>query len=315
MLIDGRSSTEKKRNKFLLVNSPYMPSCLDSWRNALEEVDCRPERLYSTVKLNENDGRYAFPEPGIFCSGEKQDRRNKFLTVWEILQPIIINRMSSDLRSVTLLSNEQWRILLAGRQPNDKTRRGSARISITDLLTPDAATVGIDLSQLHQAPVREYSMREAQEKMWELSELSFRFDLVALDYKAFSAQERRYFLANDEYKPTVWSPLAREPLIIACFPFYPFDPHHLSFVPVEHARRGLASPAIQDRLRYLTALRTVMAAWDGFATHDLGRLEIPTERAPEVELLHYERVIASFYTQSYYCFFGRAAIVPMYLEP
>jgi hypothetical protein len=203
----------------------------------LEEVDCRPERLYSTVKLNENDGRYAFPEPGIFCSGEKHDCRNKFLTVWEMIQPIIINRMSSDLGSISLLSNEQWCILLAGRQPNDKTRRGSARISITDLLTPDAATVGIDLLQLHQAPVREYLMCETQEKMWELSELSFRFDLLALDYKAFSAQEQRYFLANDEYKPTVWSPLAREPLIITCFPLYPSDPHHLSFVPVEHARR------------------------------------------------------------------------------
>jgi hypothetical protein len=97
-----------------------MPSCLDSWRNALEEVDCRPERLYSTVKLNENDGRYAFPEPGIFCSGENHDRRNKFLTVWEILQPIIINRMSSDLGSVALLSNEQWRILLASVHPMTK---------------------------------------------------------------------------------------------------------------------------------------------------------------------------------------------------
>ena len=292
-----------------------MPSCLDSWRTALEEVDCRPERLYSLVKLNENDGRYAFPEPGILCSGEKHDRRNKFLTVWEILQPIIINRMSSNLGSVTLLSNEQWRILLARRQPNDKTRRGSARISITDLLSPDAAAVGINLSQLHEAPVREYSIPEVQERMWELSELSFRFDLIALDCKAFSAQERRYSLANDEYKHRVWSPLTWEPLIVACFPFQPTDPHHLAFLHVEHARRGLASPAIQDRLRYLSALRTVMGEWDGFTTHDLGRLEIPTERAPEVELVHYERVIASFYTQSYYRFFGRAAIVPMYLEP
>ena len=158
-----------------------MPSCLDSWRAALEEVDCRPERLYSAVKLDDNDGRYAFPEPGIFCSGDNPDRRNKFLTMWEIIQPIIINRMSLDLGSISLLSNEQWCILLAGRQPNDKTKRGSARISISELLSPDAAVVGIDFSHIHEAPVREYSICEAQEKLWELAELSFRFDLIILD--------------------------------------------------------------------------------------------------------------------------------------
>ena len=290
-----------------------MPSCLDSWRYALETVDRRPERLYSAKKLNDNDGRYAFPEPGIFCSGDKLDRRNQFLTVWEILYPIVVNRMSSDMGSITLLSNEQWRILLAGRQPNDKTRRGSMRISITDLLTPDATAVGVDLSQIHEAPVREYSIREVREKLWELSELSFRFDLIMLDYKAFTAKELRYQAANDEYKAQAWSPLTRDPLIMACFPFGPSDPHHLAFVHPDHARRGLASPAIQDRLPYLNALRKVLGEWDRFVMHDLGRLQIPTEDAPEVESLHYERVIACFYTQSYFRFFGRAAIIPMHL--
>jgi hypothetical protein len=291
-----------------------MPGCLDSWRYALETVDRRPERLYSAKKLSDNDGRYAFPEPGIFCSGDKPDRLNKFLTVWEILHPVVVNRMSSDMGSITLLSNEQWRIILAGRQPNDKTRRGSTRISIANLLTPDAAAVGVDLSQIHEAPVREYSISEVQEKLWELSELSFRFDLIMLDYKAFTAQELRYQAANGEYKAQAWSPFKREPLIMACFPFGPSDPRHLAFVHPDYARRGLASPAIQDRLRYLNALRAVLGEWDGFAMHDLGRLEILTEDAPEVELLHYERVIACFYTQSYFRFFGRAAIIPMYLE-
>ena len=279
----------------------------------METVDRRPERLYSAKKLNDNDGRYAFPEPGIFCSGDKLDRRNQFLTVWEILYPIVVNRMSSDMGSITLLSNEQWRILLAGRQPNDKTRRGSMRISITDLLTPDATAVGVDLSQIHEAPVREYSIREVREKLWELSELSFRFDLIMLDYKAFTAKELRYQATNDEYKAQAWSPLTRDPLIMACFPFGPSDPHHLAFIHPDHARHGLASPAIQDRLPYLNALRKVLGEWDGFAMHDLGRLQIPTEDAPEVESLHYERVIACFYTQSYFRFFGRAAIIPMHL--
>ena len=57
-----------------------------------------------------------------------------------------------------------------------------------------------------------------------------------------------------------------------------------------------------------------MAEWDDYAMHDLGCLEIPKEDTPEVKIRHYERVVACFYTQCYYRFFSRAAIVPMYLE-
>ncbi|KAF8328277.1 hypothetical protein F5887DRAFT_1083259 [Amanita rubescens] len=298
------------RNKFEMINSPYMPFCLDAWRDALRAVDIRKVRLYFHGKLNVNDGRYAFPEPGIFCSGDNDARRNKYLTVWEILRPVFISRMSSGLGSVTLLSNEQWRILLAGREGNSRTKRGSARISINELLSPDAIDVGVELSEIQSAKAREYSIPEAQKLLWELSELSFRFDLIMLDRKALAARQ----LENNSHNQRLLSPLSREALILACFPFTPSHPRHLAFVHPEHARCGLASRALRDRLPYLNSLRRVMGEWDGFETHQIGRLEIPREGYPEVELIHYEKAITHFYTQSYFRFFGRAAIVPMYLE-
>ncbi|KAF8330683.1 hypothetical protein F5887DRAFT_1081524 [Amanita rubescens] len=298
------------RDKFDLVNSLYMPPCLDSWRAALRAVDQRRQCLYSLEKLSSNDGKYAFPEPGIFCSGDNARRRNKFLTVWEILQPVVVNRMSSDLGSVSLLSNEQWRILLAGREPNDKTKRGSVRASITDLLSQDALDLGVGLSKIHEVEVGEYSIRDAQGVLWELAEMSFRFDLVMLDKKALAARG----LENTAYNMQLLSPLSRQRLIMACFPFGPADPRHLAFVDRQHARRGLASPTIRDRIPYLNALRAVMKEWDGYEVHPIGRLEVLTEDAPVVEGMVYEEAVAHFYTQSFFRFFGRAAIVPMYLE-
>jgi len=276
----------------------------------LRAVDKRSECLYSREKLSDNDGKYAFPEPGIFCSGDNAPRRNKFLTVWEILQPVVVNRMSSDLSSISLLSNEQWRILLAGRETNTSTKRGSVRRSILDLLSPDAMELGVGLSNIHKVEVREYSRRGAQGMLWELAELSFRFDLVMLDKKALAARG----LENTAYNVQLLSPLSRERLIMACFPFGPSDPRHLAFVDRQHARRGLASPTIRDRIPYLNALRAVMKEWDGYEVHPMGRLEVLTEDAPEVEGMVYEETVAHFYTQSYFRFFGRAATVPMYLE-
>ena len=275
-----------------------MPFCLDAWRVALRAVDESRETFYLSGKggkLNENDGRYAFPEPGIFCSGENNTRRNKYLTVWEILRPVIINRMCSDLGNVTLLSNEQWRILLAGREGNSNTKRGSARISINELLSPDATDVGVELSRIQSANPREYSISEARNMLWELSELSFRFDLIMLDRKALAARR----LENNAWNARLLSPLSREPLILACFPFGASDPRHLAFVDHEHARRGLASSTIRDRIPYLNALRAVMKEWDGYEIHPIGRWEVLTGDAAEVEGTLYEKAIAHFYTQSY----------------
>ena len=284
-----------------------MPLCLDAWRDALRNVNQKPENLLE--KLTENDGKYAFPEPGLICSDNNPTRQNQYLTVWDKLSPVIINRMSAGTHQVTLLSNQQWRTILGGRQPSDKTRAGSSRISLNELLSPESVEAGVDLSRMYEVPVRQYSIREAQRMLWELSELSFRYELVMLDRRAVMGG----VFEDTVYKDSLLSPLIRETDILWCFPFGPSEPHHLAYVSVDHASRGLASPAIRDRFPYLTALRRVMHDWAGYEKHHLGWLEEPTQDAPDIELYHYEQTIAHFYTQMFFHHFGRAAIVPMYL--
>ena len=284
-----------------------MPLCLDAWRNALQNVD-RSDLL---PKQFQNDGKYAFPEPGLICSGNNPTRQNRYLAVWDYLRPVIINRMSSDMHSVTLLSNQEWRTVLGGRPPSDQTRTGSLRTALNDLLSPDATEAGVDLSRLHEVLVRDFSVREAQQKLWELSELSFRYELIMLDRQAIPLASE--IEDNKEYKASL-SPMARETYVLRCFPFSPSEPHHLAHISINHASQGLASPSIRDRLPYLDNLRRVMTDWDGYIKHHVSRLQCLTQESPKVELEHYEMVIAWFYTQTFYRFFGRAAIIPMYMS-
>ena len=55
------------RDKYGPIDSPYMSLPLESWQKALGAVDRSPAMLFSQTKLTDNDGKYAFPEPGIFC--------------------------------------------------------------------------------------------------------------------------------------------------------------------------------------------------------------------------------------------------------
>ena len=268
-------------------------------------MDRSPERLFSQTKLADNDGKYAFPEPGIFCSGDNTSRRNRYLTTWTVIRDICIHRISSNASNVRLLSNQQWHTLLGGRAPNQDTKAGASRESLTLLLSPEATEMGVDVSSLHRVPDREFTVRESQENMWGLSELSFRFELLMLDRRAL---DRRLF----EDRPQELSPLVREELVLNCFHFCPDQPRHLATVSVRNACRGLASPSIRDRLPYLNALRLVMSEWVGFigAPDRASRLNMPTAEAREDDLRQYEYSLARFYTQAYFCHFGRAAIVP-----
>jgi hypothetical protein len=145
--------------------------------------------------------------------------------------------------------------------------------------------------------------------LWELSELSFRFELLNLDRRAISMR----VIEDEKYKSEFLSPHVREDLILKCFHLEASDPCHLAYVSPAHAQKGLASPTIQARLPFLKALRSVMFEWDGYESHHLCRLVELSAHSPEIELLHYENAITRFYAQSFFRFFGRAAVLPTVL--
>ena len=298
----GQSGPSVNRDKFNPINSPYMSLYLQPWQTALGAVDRSPEMLFSQTKLADNNGKYPFPEPGIFCSGDAAERRNRFLTVWTAIRDVCIYRISSNAPDIQLLSNQQWRTLLGGRPAKRDTKAGASREALALLLSPEVTEMGVDISNLHNIVDREFTVREAQENMWGISELSFRFELLMLDRRAL---DRRLFAD----RPQELSSLVREELVLNCFYFRPDQPRHLTSVSVRNARQGLASPYIRDRLPYLNALRLVMLEWVGFngAPDPASRLNTPTA---EDDIGPYEYSLARFYTQTYFRHFGRAAVVP-----
>jgi hypothetical protein len=202
------------------------------------------------------------------------------------------------------LSNQEWRTLLSTRQaPNSATKSGATRELLQSLLSQDAVALGIKISQLHEVADKEYSTQESQTILWRLSELSFRFELLSLDSRAF---DRTLF-------PLI-SSSARLEAILKCFHYGPSEPRCLTSVEVENANHGLGSPDWRDRIPYLDALRTVMFHWEGFHRHAAARLVVPTPQSTFIDFEYFEKGIARMYCQYFYRHLRRGPVIPSYLD-
>ena len=91
--------------------------------------------------------------------------------------------------------------------------------------------------------------------------------------------------------------------------------------PMEFAHQGLAAAAWQDRAPFILAIKKVMSTWTGFDEVNERCSEVDLHVKKHVqsysqrEIEATESALATLYTQSFYRFFGRAAIVPRRLLP
>ncbi|KAF8218572.1 hypothetical protein L208DRAFT_1349985, partial [Tricholoma matsutake] len=129
--------------------------------------------------------------------------------------------------------------------------------------------------------------------LWELTQLNFRFELLALDRHASASPSRQ-----DEHE--------RQAMVLKCF-----NVPSLIAVDVQRANSGLQAHDWQERLPFLLALRALMRDWDGLKPTplllpDLASLDMYTEANVQQLEIH----IARFYTQTFYSLFGCAAVIP-----
>jgi len=80
------------------------------------------------------------------------------------------------------------------------------------------------------------------------------------------------------------------------------------------ANQGLAAPLMAEQAPYLLALKRLMKGWKGNTPSQIGSEKKPVEQYSAVELTALEQAVAKFYTQSFFNFFGHAAIVPHWLQ-
>lgn len=289
------------RSKFEPIDSPLMPLSIPSWRDALKAVDVNPSRLDPSNRNNNHphDGKYLFPEPGIFAGSSNEVRRSRYFATWASTRDVCIYRAFSASSNAIPLSGQEWRDFLVGNlngtfkgSKNQESQRKFRELFANSL---DELDINFDtLFPNTTAPPPPITASDAQKVLWELSELNFRFELQALDRRASAS-------TSDE------DVHERQEMVNSCFPAAP----SIIVAEVKHATQGLGSPDWRERLPILLRLRALMRDWRGMKPTplllpDLDNLDM--YKLEDVRIL--EDAVARFYTQSFYNFFGRAAVIP-----
>jgi hypothetical protein len=264
-----------------------MPLPIPAWRDALKAVKRdEPPASYHT--------RYLFPEAAIFAS-TNEARRAKFFATWKVFQPACILRVFSAESLASPLSGQQWRdflldgLLARSHEPSLVRQREQVKAIFADALDE----LQIDLCPPPSDGCPTLPVDEAQKILWELTELNFRFELLALDKHASGSSPHR-----DEHE--------RQAMVLKCF-----DVPLLVVADPKRANVGLQSHDWRERLPFLLALRALMRDWDGLKPTPLLLSDLASHNMyAEADVQQLEDHIARFYTQTFYRLFGRAAVIP-----
>jgi hypothetical protein len=273
------------RNKFLPYDSPLMPISIPAWRDALQAVDRdRPPLSYGT--------RYLFPEATLFAS-TNDSRRAKFFATWNAIRPACVFRVFSTESLAPPLSSQQWRdflfdgLLSLSKASKLVSRREEAKAIFASALDE----LDIDLHPPTSDHFPTVPVADAQKILWELTELNFRFEFLALDKRASSSR-------RDEDE--------RQAMVLKCF-----NVPSLVVADPQSANTGLQSHDWREQLPFLLAMRALMRDWDGPKPTPLIQPDLASQDMySKEEAQRLEDSIARFYSQSFFCFFGRAATVP-----
>jgi hypothetical protein len=312
-----------------------------AWRDALKNVVVDSNRATS----NGNDGNYVFPDPGLFFGVGTPEGQARFFYNWLKYRPALIYRLTAQNSISIPFSSQVWRSMLhlpidglssrptslpspcstslhsstlrTAPAPQNTARleqtKSSKRLEVVQSLLKNCLSV--DGIQINHTSTNDVIWREqqffagaipprqvAQEILWELFELNFRFEFMALDSRA--------------HTPTETNAVAREDLILQCFP----GTGSILVARRESAHQGLAASSWKDKAPSILSLLNVVRTWPGFDKVPLGCGDVDLSITQDVEAYSERKIdamevaLANFYTQSFYDFFGRAAIIPRRLE-
>ena len=130
---------------------------------------------------------------------------------------------------------------------------------------------------------------EAQQILWHLSELNFRFELLALNKRAGPP-------GHDAFE---CDQAVRNALLITS----------LQVVDMDTSNKGIRSSHWWSCLPSLLDLATLMRDWSGDKPLLLLQ-DIPFSECTELNTGVLEDAVARFYTDSFFIFFGCAAVIP-----
>jgi hypothetical protein len=315
------------RNKFEDPESTLYPPAIPAWRRAAEGFDVQSANF--VYELIPTDLGYIFPEPAAFVA-VTPERQEALFHGWLKYRNAMIYRVSSSDFTAQPMPQGLWRDFLtlehvqkkrklqqdgdsprniknktkkwnsrgSAVQSSESTRSSKHREQAADFLKGCLnAAEGIELIdsngelKWNGKVITSLNDLEREEILWELAELNFRFELLALDSRATSA-------------PSVFS---RQELIRDCFPGTKGGDGALLVADLGAANHGLASENWEEKALYMQALRKIMMTWRG----DVPPIILAEKfQWTNREIEDLEDAIAVFYVRSFYNHFRRAPVVP-----
>ncbi|KAF9019585.1 hypothetical protein BDZ89DRAFT_924924, partial [Hymenopellis radicata] len=168
-----------------------VPRSLPEWMRASRDIgQSFDQNSRSNPKVNRG---YALPDPGFIATMTNSAIRDAYITVYLKLRHALHYRISSPMFEP--LSPTSWRDLLGidsfGNKPDSYVakRRNDVQTKLMDCIKAGKLEGTIDLSKMGTAtvlwrdqplpnPLPEHVISEI---FWELFEINFRYELVALD--------------------------------------------------------------------------------------------------------------------------------------
>ncbi len=312
------------RNKFFPLDSPFAPFSIPAWSAGLQAVDQSPSRLLEASKTFIHYGHYTFPNPGLFirpvtdkkAADKTTDNKApvQYIEPWLRLRDTWLMRLANEPSLAT--SNQHWRTFLAAdlKAPAGGQTKAAKRIRDTlDLIIPRSdAYSGVKMQQSSGPLVwqdKEYPPGVLppggviREVLWELYELNFIRELVSLDRRA---------CAELDLSDTAQL-LDRQTKIPRCFPLESFQ-----HVAIPSRNCGLAADNLGERFTFIVALFLVVKSWRGEKPKIFEASEEKVRDFPSngwIACLSFENLVAKYYCQQFFNYFGQAAQIPHRLFP
>ncbi|KAF8057832.1 hypothetical protein FPV67DRAFT_557001 [Lyophyllum atratum] len=295
------------RDKFEDPDDPIYPPPIPAWRAALRNVDRTMTNVVNAEQAH-TDYNYAFPEPASFVAVEKRERRDAVFRSWLRYRQALIHRFSFSTSDARPMSGKAWKMLLSldyleqgPSKLRTDTKNAEQRANLNDFLQNAPEMEGVELNPDAIDPVawegkafESLGDQDFEEILWELAELNFRQELLALDCRVYSPPDD---LSHSR---------SRQALVTACFPS-----GQLLVAALPEANHGIASYDSKERCRYLLGLQRLMRDWPG-KKPDIFSVDQIKWREGDIDEL--EERIAQFYTQTFFNHFRRAPVIPRRLS-
>ncbi|KAI0716868.1 hypothetical protein C8Q76DRAFT_581338, partial [Earliella scabrosa] len=290
------ASYRRGRDKFEELDHPWMPKALRGWRRAMDALDRSGPPKEQVLR------GYWIPEPALIVGPRDPRRVERYLMNWLRIRPIWLYLLRIPNAGTFRVAPQSWRSFLNNSSEDPKehsdTRSSQCAQVITKLLKDFFPNSSYDLAP--QAPVlwHQYNLTHVSDDLaplilWEMFELGFRYELLAVDQYLRPRRTRQ-------------QEAAREDDLSRIFPSHTI--HALSFLPTEQSG-GLFAPMHQRRVQSLNAFREILLYWPGCPPDITNAKPLLGLETPE-EIESVEFALATFYVTNFFNLFARAPLLP-----